>query len=431
MVRKKHSNELKKQSHFYKAAIAIAVLAGMCAAGFSYADTNAEKIAQLQQQIQLLEQQKKELQGSIADTDARAKTLNAEIQNLKNQIATLQVKIQLTGKKIDQTAIQITDVKGDIATTEEKIDYQKSSIGGLLQYLHERDNETLVGILMKNPSLSDYFDQEEYALAVNNKLVGLVDGLKKTETELNGQKQNLEVKKTDLESLKQELAAQKNSVTQVQQDKANILKVTKGQEAAYQKMLVDVENKESLFFSQLRELETQIIQGGLYIVHVTASGLPSKQKGLLAWPESEYRITQGYGCTSYARCGRTRGPYAGAPHNGIDMAAGFGSSIRAAAAGQIIANGRNDGWGNWVAIQHPDKYNLVSVYAHMSALSFLQVGTSVTAGQVIGYEGNTGAATGSHLHLSLYKDFFTYVKEKNGQLYFNYFEGSVNPLNYL
>ena len=103
----------------------------------------------------------------------------------------------------------------------------------------------------------------------------------------------------------------------------------------------------------------------------------------------------------------------------------------AVADGQISANGKDEGWGNWGAIQHPNQYNLVSIYGHMSALSFLQVGTPVYAGQVIGYEGKTGNVTGSHLHLSVYKDFFTYVNEKKDQLYFNYFEGSVNPLDYL
>ena len=97
-----------------------------------------------------------------------------------------------------------------------------------------------------------------------------------------------------------------------------------------------------------------------------------------------------------------------------------------------MGNGKNEGGGNWVAIKPPTKFNLVSIYSHMSALSFLQVGTQVTASQVIGYEGNTGAATGSHLHLSVYKDFFTYVSnKKSGQLYFNYFEGTVNPLDFL
>ncbi len=397
------------------------------------AQTEQEKIDQLKIQIQQLEEQAEQYRGTIAQTQAQANTLKTQIQNLQNQINAINTEIKLTGKKIDKTQIEIVGVQGNISDTQKKIDYQKSTIGQLLLYLAKRDNETLVGILMKSANLSDYFNQEQYAMTVNSSLLSLVDDLKQTQEDLTNQKNDLENKKSNLQTLHQQESAQKTSLSGVQADKNQLLTVTKGQEAQYQKILISIEQQESDFFNQLRELETHIIQGGLYIVHINASSnLPKKEKGLFAWPESGYRITQSYGCTTYARCGRSRGPYGGAPHNGIDIAAGYGQSIKAVADGEIIANGKNDGWGNWVAIRHPDKYNLVSVYAHMSALSFLQVGTQVTAGQTIGYEGNTGKVTGSHLHLSLYSDFFTYVSDKSGgQLYFNYFEGTVNPLNYL
>ncbi|HYU65082.1 MAG TPA: M23 family metallopeptidase, partial [Candidatus Paceibacterota bacterium] len=162
-----------------------------------------------------------------------------------------------------------------------------------------------------------------------------------------------------------------------------------------------------------------------FIIHVTADSVPPAGTKLFQWPESNYRVTQGYGMTKYAR----RGAYGGAPHNGLDIVGGFGSEIRSIGDGEIVSNGQNDGWGNWVAVKHPN--NMVSVYAHMSAFALLKVGTPVTMGQVIGYEGSTGNSSGSHLHLSLYSNFFTYIKDKNGQLYFNYFEGSLNPLDYL
>ena len=94
-----------------------------------------------------------------------------------------------------------------------------------------------------------------------------------------------------------------------------------------------------------------------------------------------------------------------------------------------MIHGFNDGFGNWVAVRHGG--GLVSVYAHMKAPSGLKNGTTVDLTSIIGYEGSTGNATGSHLHLSLYRDFFTYINDKNGQLYFNYFEGSINPMDYL
>ena len=419
-----------------KFKIGIFVILASCfllPASISHADVNQDKINQLRTQIQVLEEQAQQLRGTIAQTQVQGNTLKAQIKNLQNQINAINAEILLTGKKIDKTQVEIVGVEGNIVTTQEKIDYQKSTIGELLLYLAKRDNETLVGVLMKNASLSDYFNQEQYALTVNSSLLNLVEDLNKDHKDLTNQKNDLEDKKKSLQTLKQQENVQKASLAGVQQDKNQLLAVTKGQEAQYQKLLIATEQQESVFFNQLRELETHVIQGGLYIVHVTAdSNLPKKQKGLLSWPESGYRITQGYGCTTYAKCGKSRGPYGGAPHNGIDIAAGYGSPIKAIADGEIIANGKNDGWGNWVAIKHPTKFNLVSIYSHMSALSFLQVGTQVTASQVIGYEGNTGAATGSHLHLSVYKDFFTYVSDKKGgQLYFNYFEGTVNPLNFL
>jgi murein DD-endopeptidase MepM/ murein hydrolase activator NlpD len=199
----------------------------------------------------------------------------------------------------------------------------------------------------------------------------------------------------------------------------------KGTKATYQKQLTQVEAKKAEFFKELRELELKIISGGLYVVHITATSVPKKGTKLFTWPETGYRLTQSYGYTTYSR----RGAYGGAPHNGIDMAAGFGSEIKAIGAGKIVANGLNDGWGNWIAIQHEN--NMVSVYAHMSSLAPLKVGALVTQGQTIGYEGRTGNATGSHLHLSLYRDFFTYINDKKNQLYFNYFEGSLNPTDYM
>ncbi len=396
------------------------------------ANATDDKVAQLKAQIEQLQKQEEEYRATIATTDAQAKTLKNKIAQLQGQINQIQVKIQLTGKQIDQTSLQIGQVQENIVTTQKKIDYQRDTIGQLLLYLAKRDKETLVGILTKSDSLSDYFNEEQYALTVNSTLLGLVNDLKDTKVQLGGQKNDLETKKDDLETLKEQANAQKSALAGAKSETNQVLAVTKGQEAQYQKLLAQAEQQESAFFTQLQELEGQVIKGGTYIVHVTATGpLPKKGTKLFILPETSPRITQPYGCTSYARCGSKKGAYSGAPHNGVDMASGLGTPIRAIGDGVIVADGiKNPGWGNWVAIRHPNQNNLVSLYGHMSSLTFLPVGTEVKQGQVIGYEGNTGNAEGYHLHLSLYKDFFTYVNA-TGALYFNYFEGTINPLDYI
>lgn len=399
-------------------------------ASSSYAQTDDEKISELRQQIEELERQAKIFRGNIAEEQAKAKSLQGEISILNNQIKKIQAQINITSKNIEKTGIEIEGLESNISDKQTDINYKKDTISRLVLSLYKRDQESLIEILIKNTNLSNFLRQAQYNTNISTALFDTITELKEEKTSLEKNKNDLEDKKGNLEFLNTQQRQQNNSLSQTKSGKDTLLTQTKGQEAAYQKRLAEIERQQTLFFTELKELETKIIQGGLYILRVQAQNLPPKGTKLFIMPEDDYRITQGYGCTSYARCNRASGPYGGSPHNGIDLASGYGSPIKTIGDGEIIANGKSDGWGNWVAIKHPP-YNLVSVYGHMSAFEFLRVGTQVKAGQVIGYEGNTGHVTGSHVHLSLYKEFFTYVKETNGQLYFNYFDGSINPLNYM
>lgn len=397
---------------------------------FSYAQTDDERIAELHSQIEALEKEAEKYRSNITEEQAKAKSLQGEINILNNQISKIQAQISITSKNIDKTKIEIRGLENNITDTQKKMSYKKAAIGRLILDFYKQDNENLLLVLLKNSNISDFFTKTQAAANLSATLLDLVNELRGEKQSLETNKSESESKQHELEDLNQRNRQQNNAVSQTKNGKNELLTRTKGQEAQYQKMLDEVELKKSLFFTELKELETKIIQGGLYLLHVKAENLPPRKTKLFQWPEDDYRITQGYGCTSYARCGRSRSPYGGAPHNGIDMASGYASPILAIGDGEIIANGKNDGWGNWVAIKHPP-YNLVSIYGHMSAFEFLRVGTGVRVGQVIGYEGSTGNATGSHLHLSLYKEFFTYINDKKDQLYFNYFDGSVNPLDYL
>ena len=84
-------------------------------------------------------------------------------------------------------------------------------------------------------------------------------------------------------------------------------------------------------------------------------------------------------------------------HNGVDYAASTGTPIKATGDGRIVHFGRKGGYGNTIIVQHGQKYK--TLYAHMSRYANgLRVGSNVSQGQVIGYVGMTGLATGPHLH---------------------------------
>jgi murein DD-endopeptidase MepM/ murein hydrolase activator NlpD len=87
-------------------------------------------------------------------------------------------------------------------------------------------------------------------------------------------------------------------------------------------------------------------------------------------------------------------------HTGVDYAAPTGTPVRATAAGRVTALGRNGGYGKAITLRHGGAYS--TLYGHLSRFhATLRVGSQVEQGQIIGYVGSTGLATGPHLHYEL------------------------------
>lgn len=84
-------------------------------------------------------------------------------------------------------------------------------------------------------------------------------------------------------------------------------------------------------------------------------------------------------------------------HKGVDYSAAIGTPVKSTGDGKVAFRGDKNGYGNVVEIQHGKQYS--TLYAHLSAFkSSLKTGSNVNQGDVIGYVGKTGLATGPHLH---------------------------------
>lgn len=135
---------------------------------------------------------------------------------------------------------------------------------------------------------------------------------------------------------------------------------------------------------------------------------PAKRSGKLLKPVNG-RITSKYGMRMHPIYKYKR------MHNGIDFGGGCGAPIRAAESGTVAKRGRAGGYGNQLVVNHGmiGGKAFASSYNHLSRFA-VGKGAKVKRGQVIAYEGTTGASTGCHLHFEVFV---------NGK--------RTNPANYL
>ena len=116
--------------------------------------------------------------------------------------------------------------------------------------------------------------------------------------------------------------------------------------------------------------------------------------GYYSWPvPSCTYITSKFGYRVHPIFGTTK------YHSGVDIAAGYGSTIQAAAGGTVSIAEYSDSYGYYCVIYHTN--GTTTLYAHMNEMPCVSVGQTVSAGQVIGYVGSTGWSTGPHCHFEI------------------------------
>lgn len=140
--------------------------------------------------------------------------------------------------------------------------------------------------------------------------------------------------------------------------------------------------------------------------HADANGKPqyytpegkSLRKAFLRSPVAFTRVSSGFSMgRMHPILNRIRS------HKGVDYAAPTGTPVKATGDGKVVFRGVKGGYGNAVIVQHGTRYS--TLYGHLSRFARgMQAGKRVTQGQIIGYVGSTGLATGPHLHYEFHVD---------------------------
>ncbi len=391
-----------------------------------------KQIEEKNQEIKRLETEAAKYRTTLDEIGRTANTLQSQIANLEKAIKGLDANIRVTNAKITRTNLEIQALGAGIREKESAIEIQRARIGTLVGTLAANDRETPLEILMKNETLSEFFASVDALRNIQRDLVGLLADLRAARQDLKERKVTAESKRLELASLVEDLADQKALQVEERRERNFLLAETKNQERRYQELLGEVERKREALQQEINTMES-----GLTTAFDRAL-LPALGKGILGWPlPNPIFITQYFGNTSFARAGG----YSGKGHNGIDFRAAAGTPLFAAERGHVRATGDTDtacrraSYGRWILIDHPN--NLTTLYAHLSLIK-VRPGESVNRGELIGYAGRTGYATGPHLHLSVFArqavNVGKLVSRTCGRvmtLPLSPFGGYLNPMDYL
>jgi peptidoglycan hydrolase CwlO-like protein len=220
-------------------------------------DPAAERTA-LESQLAQLESQINQYQGQISSYQTQGKTLNGQIGILNDKIASLNLQIQATNLTIRQLNSQIADTQSQITTTQAQIVSKKAAMGTLMQNLYQNDRISLIEVFLRNPRLSDFWNETQAISLLQDNLRLTVQQITDLQSQLQNQEQQFVASKSDAASAAAYQAAQAQSVVGTKTQKTQLLQETKGQESKYQALLTQTQATAA----QIRNRIFQLLGGG-------------------------------------------------------------------------------------------------------------------------------------------------------------------------
>ena len=412
--------------------------------------SHAQSAAEIKQQIDAHAAQIETLNREIAQYQQQLDQVSVKKQTLQNTISSLNLSIKktaalinVTQNQISSTELEIKQLSNDISEKQNAINQEHAGLAEIIRSIAAADAQPLALQILSENSLADTWRDIDAYDSLQSALGDHIAQITKEKADLTDTRTKSELKRADLVSQQNTLRLQQGSLNAQKSAQSELLAQTKNQESSYQKIIAEKRAQEAAFEEAINALQAKLKA-------VEASAIPPIGSGILSWPlanmvpkdctsiiklaSGQSCITQYFGNTAFARSAA----YNGQGHNGIDLRASIGTPVMAALDGTVqdinLGAVPNCQYGKWVLIRHDN--GLTTLYAHLSSIT-VSNGQRVSTGHIIGYSGQTGYATGPHLHFTVYASSgvtFTNYKCNSGvriKIPISPFNGYLNPLDYL
>lgn len=340
----------------------------------------------------------------VSDLKDQRSELNGELEKLNAANAEQKAQYVIIAGQLEAALEEKAAALDEFIAAQENLETQQKLFTDRITVMFEFQNKSTLEVLLESENIAGFFTNMEVITLIADADAQAVDTLK---VALDDAELQAELKLQYAEEM-QAIADEK----QRQLDElASLIGSTEDTLANVNTDIATWEAKEDELEEYAASLEKEIknLQAKYDAEHSfkTTGGVSFR------WPTYCQSITSYYGNRVHPVYGTTKF------HSGIDIGAGYGDTIMAAAAGVVIyvtepyegCNKGGSGYGNYCIIDHGNGYT--TLYGHARDI-YVYEGQTVSAGQSIGEVGSTGTSTGAHLHFEV---------RLNGS--------TKNPLNYL
>ncbi len=359
------------------------------------------EINQLENEIYLQNKKINDIQKDInkfnkelEEVSKEKSSLSKEVRELNISLKKSKLEVNKVNNDIHKANLKLTLLGNNLSSNFTDIEKLKKTYIKLLQNQNENTDHSIYYLLLyENYSFLNFLRKLHQTQILNKKISNTVKELKIKGSNIKKDQLSVLVQKNHLSLLEKELVDRKKITQIITNNQNKLLQKTKNKEDEYQALLKEKIDEATGLYKELYEYEAALEFA------IDPKIIPKQRKGFLSWPAETSRITQSYGCTSFAK---RSGIYSKCHHNGVDFGTKYGK-ILSVADGIVKATESSYhsrcGYGKWVIIEHNN--GLSSLYGHLSKF-IVREGQSIKRGDIIAYSGNTGVSIAAHLHFSLF-----------------------------
>ncbi|MCC5615981.1 peptidoglycan DD-metalloendopeptidase family protein [Nostoc sp. CHAB 5836] len=367
--------------------------------------TSTGSIDTLRQQQQQMNQQH---QSVVNDRD-RLTNLQQEAQKhltgLKQNLQTTDTYIQQSESRLQLANLRLQQLEADLTVAERSYQERQIATVARLRYLQRSPASVGWAVLLESENINDFLSRRHQLKLVYQADEQILVKLNAQANLINKQKMEVEQQKNEIALIREQLLAQKADYQNQAQSQSELIQRLNSDrlalEAAQNQLERESKNLEILIQQKVAEARaTEEAQAKTN----SRTSVIIRGTAIMVYP-SDASTSSPFGWRMHPVLGYRRF------HAGLDFAASYGSTIRAADSGTVIFAGWYGGYGRAVIIDHGK--GITTLYGHTSEL-YVADGQAVESGQAIAAVGSTGLSTGPHLHFEV---------RRNGT--------PVDPANYL